>query len=115
MVLLVPVVPVVVEVVDEVLLLPGGCSATPTLVGHAMPRVLSQFLLTSRMAISTTTSGRALSRSLISFCASSSSSGVPRMTMAFWLATAYTLALGSTLRIAVCTSFRSFCCQALVR
>jgi hypothetical protein len=68
----------------EVLLV---CNATDVLLGQAMPRVLSQFLLTSRTAMSTTTSGRALSRSLISFCTSKSSSGVPRTTMAFWLAT----------------------------
>ena len=64
----------------------GGCRATPMLLGQETPRVRSQFLLTSITAMSTTTSARALSRSLISFWASSSSSGVPRMTMAFWLA-----------------------------
>ena len=69
----------VVEVVDW--------RAIPTLLGQAMPSVRSQFLLTSITAMSTTTSARALSRSSISFCASSSSSGVPRITMAFWLGT----------------------------
>ena len=87
--MVVPVVPVVELVVDEVVdaVELGGCSATPTLEGHWMPRVRSQFLLTSRIAMSTTTSGRGLSRSSMSFCVSISSSGVPRTTMAFWLAT----------------------------
>ena len=98
-----------------VLLAEGDVSAIPTLLGHAIPRVFSQFLLTSRIAMSTTTSGRALSRSLISFCASSNSSGVPRITTAFWLGTGYALALGSTLRMAVETSVRSVCCQAFER
>src|SRR5260370_1678876 len=101
------------ELEDEELV--GACSATLALLGHASPRLRSQFLLTSITAISTTTSGRALSRSLISFCASINSSGVPRTTRAFWLATPYTLMLVSTLRSAVVTSFRSFCCQAFVR
>src|SRR5579859_4847857 len=70
----------------------GGTMATLALLGHEIPRFRSQFLLTSRTAISTTTSGRALSRSFTSFCARSSSSGVARITIAFWLATPYTLA-----------------------
>src|ERR1700739_924489 len=69
------------------LLVVGGVIATPALEGQVMPRLRSQFLLTSSTAMSTTTSGRALSRSLTSFCASSSSSGVARITIAFWLAT----------------------------
>ena len=81
------VVPVVVVDVEEVLDV-GGSSATPTLLGHCTPSVRSQFLLTYRTPMSTTTSGRALSRSLTSFCASINSSGVARTTMAFWLATA---------------------------
>ena len=64
-----------------------GCRETPMLLGQEMPRVRSQFLLTSRTAMSTTTSPRALSRSSMSCCARRSSSGVPRMTMAFWLCT----------------------------
>ena len=83
-VVVVPVVPV--PLVVDVLAV-GDCSATPALLGHAIPRFRSQFLLTSSTAMSTTTSARALSRSLMSFCASSSSSGVARITMAFWLAT----------------------------
>ena len=64
-----------------------------------MVRVLS--LLTSSKATSTTTSGRDLSRSLMSFCASRSSSGVARITVALWLGTPYSLAFTSRLRRAV--------------
>src|SRR6266568_6134341 len=59
------------QVVEELLDV-GGCRVTPTLPGHEIPRLRSQFLLTSSTAMSTTTSGRALSRSLTSFCASRS-------------------------------------------
>ena len=55
--------------------------------GRVMPRLRILSRLTSRTATSTTTSGRARSRSFSSFCAMSSSSGVARMTMAFWLGT----------------------------
>ena len=64
-----------------------GCKDTPKLLGQAIPSDFSQFLLTSSTAMSTTTSPRALSRSSISCCASRSSSGVPRITIAFWLCT----------------------------
>jgi hypothetical protein len=76
-----------------------GCSVTPKLLGHEIPSVFSQFLLTSSTAMSTTTSPRGLSRSSMSCWASSSSSGVPRITMAFWLCTPKTLAVGITLRM----------------
>ena len=79
---------VLVDEEEDEVLVEVPCKATETLLGQAMPRFFSQFLLTSRTAMSTTTSARGLSRSLISFCASSSSSGVPRITMAFWPATA---------------------------
>src|SRR5580698_585968 len=83
---------VVVVVVDEddeelLVLAFGDCNVTLALCGHAIPSVRSQFLLTSSTARSTTTSGRALSRSLTIFCASINSSGVPRITIAFWLCT----------------------------
>ena len=113
--------PVVVPLVEEVVELQElvaeqfGCRVTPKLLGHCIPSVFSQFLLTSSTAMSTTTSPRGLSRSSISCCASKSSSGVPRMTMAFWLCTGKTLVDVITLRMAVATSLRSFCCQALVR
>ena len=74
------------QVVDEELLV-GGTRLTLTLPGQRTPRFRSQFLATSSTPMSTTTSERALSRSLISFCASSYSSGVARITIAFWLAT----------------------------
>src|SRR5208283_2160905 len=64
--------PLVVVVVFPVvlfeLLFVFGWIATPTLVGQEIPMFFSQFLLTSRTAMSTITSGRALSRSLTSFC-----------------------------------------------
>src|SRR5215469_16594326 len=78
--------------------------------GRVMPRlrILSRF--TWRMATSTTTSGRARSRSFISFCARRSLSGVARRMMALWLGTRVILMLGSSrLRRAVRTSLASCC------
>src|SRR5580704_17111046 len=60
---------VVLPVGQVVLVALGDCSATLALCGQAMPNVRSQFLFTSSTAMSTTTSGRALSRSFTSFCA----------------------------------------------
>ena len=68
----------VVEVVVLVLL----CNATVTLAGGWMPRLRSLSRLTCMIATSTTTSGRDLSRSSISFSAIAIWSGVPRTTIA---------------------------------
>ena len=84
-VVVVPVVDVVVLVVVVVFGL--ACGVTVTDGGRVMPRLRILSRLTSRTATSTTTSGRARSRSFSSFCARSSWSGVARMTMAFWLGT----------------------------
>jgi hypothetical protein len=93
---LVPVVPVVVVPVVVVLVVVVlvvvvvalvTCNWTAAVPGSWMPMVLVLSRLTSSKATSTTTSGRDLSKSLISFCAKSSSSGVARITIALWLGT----------------------------
>jgi len=66
---------VIVDVVLLLLLVPGACSATPTLVATELPRVCSQFLLTSRMAISTDHFGRAFIQVINQLLRQLSSSG----------------------------------------
>src|ERR1700746_112001 len=65
-----------------VVLLTFGCNCTVMLVGGFTPRVRFLSLLICRIATSTTTSGFDLSRSVTSFSANATWSGVPRTTMA---------------------------------
>ena len=108
--MVVPVVPVVVVVVVVLILL---CRVTVALVGGFNPRVRDLSLLTCKTAISTTTSGRALSRSSTSFSASAIWSGVPRTTSAFCESNCCTRCTSSTARIAFTTSCNSVGCRKI--
>ena len=102
----VPVVPVVL-VVEVVEVFRFSCNCSEMLVGGLKPSVRDLSLLTSMTAISTSTSGCALSRSSTSFCASAIWSGVPRTTTAFCDSSCCTRCTSSTERIAFTTSCNS--------
>ena len=99
-----------VPVVAGVVVLRLLCSVTVALVGGFSPSVRDRSLLTCMMAMSTITSGRALSRSSTSFSASAIWSGVPRTTSAFCESNCCTRCTSSTARIAFTTSCNSVGC-----
>ncbi len=68
------------------MLLMFGCNWTEAPAGGLIPSVCILSRLTSIKAKSTTTSGEALSKSLTIFSARRTWSGVPRITIASWVA-----------------------------
>ena len=92
-----------------------GCSVTVALVGGLRPKVRDLSLLTCITAMSTMTSGRALSRSSTSFSAKRDLIGSSRTTRAFCESNCCTRWTSSTARIAFTTSCSSVGWERLVR